>query len=138
MKKEQIPAVSLAIAGVYIALNRIVVYIGHVTNPPQTEMGYLAELVTAGFLTIAVVTIVFGVYSYRKKWVATPSAILVGTVISLLTFELRLYSQVSQNQSDLLIWFLITIPPTVGTWVILRSLDSSWKKYYNSLFGAGN
>jgi len=127
MKKEQIPAVSLVIAGIYIALNRIVVYIGHVTNPPQTEIGYLPELVTIGFLTIAVVTIVFGVYSYRERWVATPSAILVGTVISLLTFELRLYSQISQNQSDLLMWLLVTIPPTVGTWVILRSLDNGYK-----------
>lgn len=125
MEKSQLPATGLVLAGVYIALDRIIVYIGHIMNPPQTELGYLAELVTGGFLVVAGGLVLLGIYAHRQNQVAIPSAVLVGTVITLLTFELRLYTRLPRNQSDFLIWLLVTIPPTVGTWAILRSSNNS-------------
>lgn len=125
MRWSVLPSAGLVLVGLFIAVNRVGEYLEYALNPPVTRLGFFAEMLTLGFLLVAGGLVAIGVIGYRRNWVAFPSAILVGTLVTLYTFGIRLYTHAPAERNVLHIWLLYTLPPTIATYAILRLLRNS-------------
>jgi|AntDeeMinimDraft_4_1070355.scaffolds.fasta_scaffold10016_2 hypothetical protein len=118
--KYQIPSLGLIFIGIYVGLDRLVRYVQHLLNPPSHQIGLAAEIVTIGFLFVAVVLISVGKSGFRHKRPVLPLTVLIGVSIFWGTFMVNLYTISTNTQFVTAIRLSVSIIPAVAIYLFCR------------------
>ena len=92
VNQRQIPSVALIIIAAFVGLHQMGLIIGHVFDPPKTELGLLSEIYTliVGIFVLSLFAI--GLYSYTQEKIYLPVSVLtivvsgIGVYISINDF----------------------------------------------------
>jgi len=118
--RNQIPSAILNLGAIYICWLGIDQYLTHLQINPTHELGILAEIVTAAYLTFGLLLIAISVWASFRQRPLLPTVVLVWLTALKGTFAAGVYSISANTQFEVALGVGLSVIPALMTWIIAR------------------